>query len=467
MLSRFQTSVTLTLFCWCLLFLAAGCSDRDPMGLEQAHGNRDPLVFTDNYHDDYFQAFFQTHITAVSVDSVYAYNGLAQDGARSLKVNVPPAGSSLGLYSGGVLTSGGARDLTDFNALTFYARASRNITMDVLGFGNDNTGTSLYEAGRNAVPLGTEWARVVIPIPNSAKLLNERGLFTFAEKQEPQFPDGYDIWFDEMCYVHLDNITDPRPFMPSSNRQYFVGSLVNVSGTRTTFDIEGTDVVVDHMPGYFDYSVSDPQVAKVVTNGIRIVGEGIATVTATLGDVPVSGQVTMNAYQAPPAPAPAPPYPAGDVISLFSDVYQNIHVDSWNPNWTYSTAEEGTFTIAGDNMRSYAALNFVGIEFLGNKVDATGMDYFHLDVYAPFGSDFSVKFVTFSEGNGFLGQAEVTFTADTDPAFVPGQWSSLDIPLSAFTFQPAQDNPWAGIGQLVLSTSDAQLVLLDNMYWYR
>jgi len=149
--------------------------------------------------------------------------------------------------------------------------------------------------------------------------------------------------------------------------------------------------------------------------------------------------------------------------------------DNWDEKWTVKngtverTIEKSgkTFVLDGDNMRSYSALNFVGIEFLGNKVDASGMDYFHIDVFAPFGSEFKVKFVVFSAGNGFLGQTELTFNAASDPAFVPGQWSSLDIPLSDFTFQPAQESPWSSIGQLVLSTADAQLVLLDNMYWHR
>ena len=115
----------------------------------------------------------------------------------------------------------------------------------------------------------------------------------------------------------------------------------------------------------------------------------------------------------------------------------------------------------------YSTLNFVGIEFLSRKVDATAMNYFHMDVYAPFGTNFKVKFVTFTVNNGFAGQTELTFDADSDPVFTAGQWSSLDIPLSAFTFQPPQEDPWARIGQLVLSTDDAQLVLLDNLYWHQ
>ena len=177
-----------------LLVLTAGCSDRNPAGLETARATIDPLVFDDDYGEDvYFQAFLDTHLGAVELDSVYAFAGYAPDGARSLKITVPPEGSALGAYSGGVLTSSGSRDLADFNALTFYARADEPIQFDVVGFGNDNTGTSLYEAGRANVILSRDWTFVVIPIPAPSKLIAERGLFTFAEGVEPRFPKGHEI----------------------------------------------------------------------------------------------------------------------------------------------------------------------------------------------------------------------------------------------------------------------------------
>ena len=75
-----------------------GCSGRDPMDLPEARAKIDPLVFGDDYGDDvYFQAFFQTNLVAVQLDSVYAYNGYAPDGARSLKINIAPGGSAPGL----------------------------------------------------------------------------------------------------------------------------------------------------------------------------------------------------------------------------------------------------------------------------------------------------------------------------------------------------------------------------------
>ncbi len=443
-----------------LLIFDAGCSERDPTGLDIARAKIDPLVFAEDYGEDvYFQAFLGTHVNAVSLDSVYAYNS-----KTSLKVSVPPEGSALGGYAGGVLTSVAVRDQADFNALTFYARSSVSSTLNVAGFGNDNTGQSLYEASRADIPLTTGWTFVVIPIPSPPKLLAERGLFTFAEGWESLHPEGHEVWFDEIRYAHLGNITDPRPVMPTTNKQYFVGSTASLEGTHTTFDVDGADIVVDHLPGYFDFQSSNPAVATVNRGVIRIVGLGDAVITATMGDIEVAGAVTLSGYL-PPTAAPVPPsVPPQNVTSMFSDVYQDVPVDRWNTHWQWSTAEDSDYVVDGDNTKMYTSLNFVGIEFTSQTVDASEMTHLHLDVYAPEGTNFRVKVVAFNEDNGVLiGQAELTFDATTTPTFVAGAWSYLEIPLADFPLTA----PWNHIGQLVLSTDDAQVVLVDNIYWHR
>ncbi|MFO7655089.1 MAG: hypothetical protein R6X25_14920 [Candidatus Krumholzibacteriia bacterium] len=442
-----------------LLTLAVGCSERDPAELEVARARIDPLVFDDDYGEDvYFQAFSGTYLEAVSLDSVYAYSG-----QRSLKITVPPEGSALGAYAGGVLTAVAARDLADFNALTFYARSSVNSVLNLAGFGNDNTGTSPHEAARSNIPLTTDWTFVVVPIPAPGKLVAERGLFTFAEGWEAQHPLGHQVWFDEIRFARLGNITDPRPVMPSTSKQYFVGTTASLAGTRTTFDVDGARVAVDHLPGYFDFHSTDPTVATVQRGAVRIVGEGDAVITATSGGIEVQGAVTLSGYRPPAGPAPAPTLPPGRVISMFSDVYQDVPVDSWNTRWQWSTAEDSDYKVDGDDTRMYANLNFVGIEFTTGTIDASAMTHLHLDVYAPVGTNFRVKIVAFNgDGGVVVGESEVTLDAGTTPAFVAGTWSSLDIPLDDFQFTV----PLTHVGQLVLSTDDARLVLLDNLYWH-
>ncbi len=437
------------------------------MGLEPARASVDPLVFGDDYDADvYFQAFFQTNYTAVQVDSVYAYNGYAPDGARSLKITVAPIGSALGLYSGGVLTSAASRDLADYNALTFYARASADISLDLVGFGNDNTGTSLYEARRSGLALTRDWQYVVVPIPAPSKLIAERGLFTFAEGLQEEYPDGYDIWVDEIKFAKVDGISVFRPSMRSVSRQYFVGATVSLDGTSTIFQVNGAFVPVDHSPNYFDFVSSDPAVATVSQGRVRVVGTGSATITATLQDTPVLGSVALTGYE-PPAVAPvSPTLPAADVISMLSDVYPNVPVDTWRADWGGVTTQIEDYSVAGNHMKLYSSLNWVGIEFLNPVIDASAMTHLHVDVYAPAGTNFRLKLVSFpTELTHSVETVEKVFDASSTPVFTPGSWSSLDIPLSDFQLPASWD--WARIGQLVLASSDAQLVLVDNLYWHK
>ena len=147
---------------------------------------------------------------------------------------------------------------------------------------------------------------------------------------------------------------------------------------------------------------------------------------------------------------------------MFSDAYTDVPVDTWRTDWSDATLED--LEIQGDPTKKYSSLNFVGIEFLTVPIDATDMTHFHMDVYAPAGTNFRVKLVSFPPDlTSGVETLDLTLDAGTTPAFTPGGWVSLDIPLA--DFQLPADWDWSSIGQLVLSTADAQLVLVDNVYW--
>ncbi len=460
------------LLAWTLILgtvLLTGCSDRNIDQLNPASGNTDPLVFDDAYAaDSYFQPFFETHYTGTSIDSVFAYGGYQFDGARSLKFEVPPAGSALGLYLGGVITSSGARDLSGYNALTFYARAEQPTTLDAAGFGNDNTGTSLYEAGRSsqgALQLTTEWQFFIVPIPNPDRLISERGLLTIAESVT-EHPEGNHIWLDEIRYANVGNIEVWRPAMNSGGVTYFAGSTVDVTGAYTIFRVDGAPVIVYHSPHYFDYTSSDENVAVIEGSNIRVVGQGTAQVTAKLGDVDVAGRVDVSGYLPPTTGAAAPALPAGSVISLFSDKYNDVLVDTWRANWGDGMSTQvQDFAVAGNAVKMYTTLNWVGILFESRNIDASEMTHFHLDLFAPGGTNFSVKFISFASGEG-AESSSFTVDENSDPAYAAGQWVSIDIPLAAFEFAAEIEQPLTALGQLVLSSSNAGLVLVDNVYFH-
>jgi len=445
-----------------LALLAAGGCGRDNL-TNPAQAGTDPVVFDDTFGDAVdFQAFMGSLLDAVQMDYTEAYTGTA-----SLKVTVPGPGSVNGTFAGGAFTTNNLRNLSGYNALTFYAKSSMDCTLNVAGLANDNSGTSLYESSRGAIALTTDWTRVVIPVPNPSRLTSEGGLFFFAEGYESG--TGYDFWLDDVQFETVSGITDPRPVMETKVQTTFVGGEVEITGTVVTFDVDGVDVDVACLPACFDYFSSNETVATVTDGVISAVGSGTATVTAKLDSVDATGAVTVQVMSGPSGPATAPTVPAADVISLFSDAYSGVPVDTWHAPWTGSTGEVRDLQIYSDNVKVYTNLNFAGIEFVTHTIDAEtpGMTHFHMDVWAPSGGLFKVKLVDFGlngvwDGGGDDSEDELTLNGGTVPPFFSGQWSALEIPLASFDL-----DSFAHLAQLVISSSDVSTVIVDNVYFHR
>jgi len=446
---------TLLVVLMCAVPLTA--CERSTDGLRPFPLSTDPVVFEDTFGAGVdYQAFLGSKLDAVSIDATERHSGTA-----SLKVTVPPAGDPTGGYAGGGFVSNVVRDLSGYDALTFWAKASRVVTFDVAGFGNDVTGTSRFEARRNAIAMTTTWTRYVIPIPLPARLAAERGLFFIAEGPESGL--GADVWLDDVRFERTGVVLNPRPSMSSRTLTAFVGGTINPTGTQTIFNVSGTDVTVGHFPGYFDFVSTNASVADPQATGIRVTGAGAASVTARLGDVNATGTVTVNAIAPPPSAAPAPSVPAADVISLFSDAYSNRVVDTWSATW--DQADVTDLSVAGNDLKGYTNLVFAGIEFISSQIDATAMTHFHLDAFLPSGSTLRIKLVDFGANGVFGGgddsEQELTFNAGTSPAITSGAWSSLDIPLSSFTNLTGRTH----LAQIVLAGTSTLFV--DNVYLHR
>lgn len=419
---------------------------------------KDPVVFDDTFGASVdFQAFLGSKLDAIAIDSTEAFSGVA-----SIRVTVPPPGDPSGTYAGGAFTTSRARDLRGYNTLSFRAKASRAVTFDVVGLGNDNTGTSKFEAKRGSLALTTSWERYVVPIPLAEKLADEKGLFFFAEG--PEMGQGASVWFDDIQFETDLAITNPRPVIPTQTVSPDVGSFVPLSGLRVTFAANGVDVDVDAMPAYFTFVSSDESVALGGEGSVRATGLGTASVTARLGSVPATGTLTVTPTPSPPSAAPAPTLPAANVISLFSGGYTNVAVDTWSAGW--DIADVADVQIAGNAAKKYTNLVYAGIEFTGaHVVDATAMTHFHLDVWAAAGTNFKVKLVDFGANGSFGGgddrEQELTFTSASTPAFATGAWSALEIPLSSFTNLTTRGH----LAQLILA-GDPGTVYVDNVYFH-
>jgi hypothetical protein len=451
------------------VLVTTGCG-RDTNQLAPAPPNNDPIVFDDNFGNNAtFQAFLGSKLDAVALETTEKYLGTA-----SLKVTVPNLGNPDASFAGGAFTTNLARDLSGYNALTFWAKIgqqrSAHPALDVAGLGNDNTGTSKYEAKAVGLPLSTTWTKYVVPIPFAKRLTSEEGLFYFAEGPENGL--GYDLYFDEVKFETVATITNPRPFMASKTVSTFVGTPVTIDSARVIFNVDGTDRTIAHSPAYFTFKSSNASVATVVDGVIQAVGGGTATITAKLDTVTVTGAITVNITAPPTQAAPTPTVPPANVISLFSNAYTNAPVDTWSTDWDYADVTDKQ--IAGNDVKLYTYRGFAAIEFVSHTIDATLMTHFHLDVWLPEGGELKVKLVDFGADGQYSGgddrEGELTFNATSTPPLVNGTWVGIEIPLADFAAIPPPASALttrAHLAQLILSGAGLRTGYVDNVYFHK
>ncbi len=428
-----------------------------------------PEVFTDSpvgLGSDFYFPYADSKFTAFSVDNEEGYQSNS-----SIRIDVPNSNDPLGTYAGGIFRVDGAgRDLTSYDALTFWAKASQGVTIGEIGFGEDFL-ENKYVATRTNVSVGTNWTKYIIPIPDPSKLTQERGLLRYAAGTQSTNGSGYILWIDELKFEKLGTIAQPRPSIVNGqdiNVTSFIGVTSQVTELIQTFNLgTGGDVDVIAAPNYFEFTSSNPSVATVDAAGvISINTSGSSTITAALGGNDASGSITINSlgtFQLPPTPARDP----SNVISIFSDFYTNVPVDFYNGFWEpFQTTLSADFDVNGDNILNYTNFNFVGNQFANPTIDITDKANLHLNMYIP-GSipanlDFLISVVDFGadgvEGGGDDTRQQIFFNGSD---FTADSWSTLDVPITL----PNRSN----IGLIIyenINGSSLSNFYLDNIYFY-
>jgi hypothetical protein len=178
------------------------------------------------------------------------------------------------------------------------------------------------------------------------------------------------------------------------------------------------------------------------------------------------GGPNCGACPVPPSvAAPTPPNrPAADVISLFSDAYTDVVVDSFDAGYC-GLPSVADVLIASNPTKQYLGRNCQGIEFIINDIDATGFTKLHLDFYTDatdvLGKVFNLKLVDFNGGTSEFNPRtiELNINDGTSPGVVVGNgtnWVSLDINIS----------PFDDFSQFVIS-SNLDNVWYDNLYLHK
>jgi uncharacterized protein YjdB len=452
------------------------------------------LVFFDGYDAGVTFVDFGGSANNVTVDTVEKNNGRS-----SLKFVVT---SSATAYSGGAFVASVPRNLSAFNALTFWAKASTSNTLPVTGIGNDAATPQGFSAESLDIPLTGTWTKYTIPIPVPSKLTSNKGLFHLADGANK----NYTIWLNDIQYENLPSSQVGPPTLSGTNVGWETGTTTVALGATHQIPYEPNTVgfalpVLPHIGRltnvsfrYFDLTSSAPGVATVNASGLVTgVSAGSANITATLGGLAVPGQqaitVSGTAAPAPAAPPAAPTALPADAISLFSSTFTGTaadksgNVDTWFASWSGTGGSVVDFTIPGTThvVKKYELKNYIGIEFIGgpastppvapgaNLIDITtpGMTHMHMDVWTPDGSHLVIKLQD-------AGADKLVVNGDPVklwPVSLIGknQWISLDLSIAAAENQGAA---WTGknTAQIVISldTPNAGGTLyLDNLYFYK
>ncbi len=405
--------------------------------------------------------------TAWSVDDNVSYRGSA-----SMRFDVPNANDPEGNYAGGILRIDGAgRDLTGYDALTFWAKASQGVTIGEIGFGEDFF-PNKYITTRQNLSIGTAWVKYIIPIPDASKLLQEKGMFRYSAGTQNTNGFGYTFWIDDLKFEKLGTIAHAQASIMNGNNvteTTFVGVNSSIQNAKVTFNMpNGINQDVSVSPAYMEFTSSNPTVATVNASGVvTSLTAGTTVITAKFKGSTATGSLTINCSGVF-VHAPTPPQNQANVISIFSNAYNNVPVNYYNGYWQpWQTTVSNDFVVQGDNILSYSIFNFVGIEFSNPTVNATSMTHFHMDAFIPGpiapGRQLRVILVDFG-ANGVFGGGDDTrhSTTFTAPFLVSQNWMSIDIPFSAMPGLLSRSN----IAQIIFEGGDNSVLRVDNIYFY-
>tara|TARA_B110000967_G_scaffold47748_1_gene48408 strand:- start:6321 stop:9215 length:2895 start_codon:yes stop_codon:yes gene_type:complete len=150
-------------------------------------------------------------------------------------------------------------------------------------------------------------------------------------------------------------------------------------------------------------------------------------------------------FAQPDSAAPTPSKAAADVVSVYSDAYTSI-AGNLDPFWGQAT-DASEVQINGNNTLQYAGLNYQGLDF--PETDVSAMENLHLDYYTE--NSTTLEF--------FLISANPTIENSFSITIVPGEWQSIDIPLSVYTANLDRVFQFKTVGNGTVS--------FDNMYFWK
>ena len=193
--------------------LVIGCEREfsDDVEFAEFPANGDVFIDTFSAGLDYFpfvDAGADPEAFSVETEEVYA-------GDAAMRFDVPAFGNG---FVGATFNTTARRDLSGFDALTFYAKASKAASINSIGYGISGETNNKFQVTANNLNVSTRWEKYIIPIPDATRLISETGLFWLSEGASTEEDEGgYVLWLDEVKFEKLGTIAQPRPAILNGN----------------------------------------------------------------------------------------------------------------------------------------------------------------------------------------------------------------------------------------------------------
>lgn len=314
----------------------------------------------------------------------------------------------------------------------------------------EKDGTITIESSDNPAKEGINTSEKVMKVEQSAGVEGWAGFFfNLAEK----------IDFSEKRTIKI------KVYSPAAGEQVNLKLEDAVDGAISTEVIAETTVANEWEELSFSFSSRDSDKYQKMVLFFNFNGNKDAATVHYFDDIVLveggGAEEPEGPSSVPAVAAQAPTLDESLVISLFSDAYDNVTVDTWRTEWSDAVLTDTL--IAGDAVKKYSQLNFVGIEAVSSPIDATSMTHFHVDVWTADATEIKIKLVDFGADGAFDGGDDVEHEIVIENP-TQEEWVSLNIPLSNFTGLTTQ----AHIAQLIFvgAPTKGNTIFIDNIYFY-
>lgn len=214
-------------------------------------------------------------------------------------------------------------------------------------------------------------------------------------------------------------------------------------GKTATITATAKDQYNKAMEASFTYTVTPEGIGTLADGVFTAAKAGTAIITAAIGTLTKSVEITITEPIAAPTASPvAPTYPANQVKAVYSATYSaDCEFGEWSSGTTYTQETYGKKYVFGNT--------YFGLVF--NALNCSNMEKLHIDIY-PLTAG-TVRIVPIWGGTEF---------GITTATLVPGQWNSIDIPLSDFTGV----TDWSNVYQIKIDQATVKTIWLNNVYFY-